>query len=144
MRHDEQEIREVHSTWISAVNTGDLGRLLTLMAHDVVFLNPGLAPFGQDVFSANLSAAHQQALIHCDSELEEVVIVGEVAYTRSRDALSVTPRSGGEAEKLAGHRITRKQPDGRWLLARDAHTLSPVDESKSPNKITGVAEKLNA
>ena len=33
-----------------------------------------------------------------------------------------------EATQLAGHRITvyRKQPDGRWLLARDAHTLSPV------------------
>jgi hypothetical protein len=29
--------------------------------------------------------------------LEEVVIVGEVAYTRSRGALSATPRAGGEA-----------------------------------------------
>ncbi len=30
--------------------------------------------------------------------------------------------------ELAGHRITiyRKQADGLWLLARDAHTLSPV------------------
>jgi ketosteroid isomerase-like protein len=30
--------------------------------------------------------------------------------------------------QLAGHRITvyRKQDDNRWLLARDAHTLSPV------------------
>jgi ketosteroid isomerase-like protein len=29
--------------------------------------------------------------------------------------------------RLAGHRLTvyRKQLDGRWLLARDAHTLSP-------------------
>ena len=35
-----------------------------------------------------------------------------------------------EATRLAGHRITvyRKQPDGRWLLARDAHTLSPVEK----------------
>jgi ketosteroid isomerase-like protein len=42
--------------------------------------------------------------------------------------LSVAPRAGGQATELAGHRITiyRKQPDGRWLLARDAHTLSPV------------------
>jgi ketosteroid isomerase-like protein len=46
------------------------------------------------------------------------------------DALSVTPRAGGEATHLAGYRITvyRKQSDGRWLLARDAHTLSPVEE----------------
>jgi uncharacterized protein (TIGR02246 family) len=128
MRPDEREIHEVHSIWIDAVNAGDLARLLTMMADDVVFLNPGQAPFGRDGFSAAFSGAHQQMRIRCISELEEVVVVGEVAYTRSRDALSVTQRAGGEATQLAGHRITiyRKQPDGRWLLARDAHTLSPV------------------
>ena len=128
MGPDEQAIRQAHSTWIDAVNAGDLGRLLTLMADDSLFLNPGRAPCGRDGFSAVFPAAHQQARIHCVSELEDVVVVGEVAYTLSRDSLSVTPRSGGEAMQLAGHRITvyRKQPDGRWLLARDAHTLSPM------------------
>ena len=133
MGADDQAIRELHSTWIDAVNAGDLVRLLSLMADDAVFLNPGRAPFGRDGFSPGFSAAHQQARIHCISELEDVVVVGEVAYTRSRDSLSVTPRAGGEAMQLAGHRITvyRKQPDGRWLLARDAHTLSPVATLRS-------------
>jgi len=133
MRPGERAIREIHSTWISAVNDGDLVRLLTLMADDVVFLNPGQAPSGRDGFSANFTAAHQQARISCSSELEEVVVIGEVAYTRSRDALSVTPRAGGEETQLAGHRITvyRRQPDGRWLLARDAHTMSPVEKPRS-------------
>ncbi len=128
MGPDERAIREVHSTWIDAVNAGDLVRLLGLMADDVVFLNPGQAPVGRDGFSPGFSAAHQRARIHCVSELEDVAVVGEVAYTLSRDSLSVTPRAGGEAVRLAGHRLTvyRKQPDGRWLLARDAHTLSPV------------------
>ncbi len=130
MEPDERKIREVHSTWIDAVNTGDLVRLLTLMADDVVFLNPGQAPLGRDEFSVNFPAAHEQFRIRCSSELEEVVVVGEVAYTRSRDALSVTPRAGGLATQLAGYRITvyREQPDGRWLLARDAHTLSPAEK----------------
>ena len=130
MRSDEQEIHEVHSTWIDAVNAGDLVRLRTLMADDVVFINPAQAPFGRDGFSAAFSAAHQRVRIRCISELEEIVVVGEVAYTRSRDALSVTQRAGGEATQFAGHRITvyRKQPDGRWLLARDVHTLSPVEK----------------
>ena len=58
----------------------------------------------------------------------EVVVVGEVAYTRSRDSLTVSPRADGEESRLAGDRMTiyRKQPDGRWLLARDANVLSPV------------------
>jgi uncharacterized protein (TIGR02246 family) len=133
MEPDERAIREVHSTWIDTVNAGDLVRLLTLMADDVVFLNPGRAPIGRDGFSPGFSAGHQKSQIHCVSELEEVVVVGEVAYTRARDSLSVTPRAGGEAVQLAGHRMTiyRKQRDGRWLLARDAHTLSPVEKLKS-------------
>jgi len=128
MGSDERAIRELHTTWIDAVNAGDLARLLTLMANDVVFLNPGRAPFGRDGFPVGFSAAHQQYRIRCTSELEEVVIAGEVAYTLCRDSLSLTSRAGGEAAKLAGNRITiyRKEPDGRWLLARDANTLSPV------------------
>jgi uncharacterized protein (TIGR02246 family) len=128
MESDERAVRAVHAAWIDAVNAGDLARLLTLMANDVVFLNPGRAPFGRDGFPVGFSAAHHQYRIHCTSELEDMVIVGEVAYTICRDSLSMTARAGGEATDLAGYRITiyRKEPDGRWLLARDAHTLSPV------------------
>ena len=128
MASDEQKIRTVHSIWIEAVNAGDLARLLTLIAEDVVFLTPGQAPFGRESFSSNFMAAHQQMRISCISELEEVVVVGEVGYTRSRDTLSVSPRAGGKAAQLAGHRLTvyRKQSDGRWLLSRDVHTLSAV------------------
>jgi uncharacterized protein (TIGR02246 family) len=130
---DERAIREVHSTWIGAVNAADLDCLLSLMSDDVVFLNPGKAPFGRDGFPAGFSAAHQRARINCISELENVEVVGQVAYTLSRDSLSVTPRATGEAMHLAGHRIAiyRKQSDGHWLLARDAHTLSPVAEPTS-------------
>jgi uncharacterized protein (TIGR02246 family) len=133
MGPDERAIHEVHSLWIDAVNAGDGVRLLRLMTDDAVFLNPGQAPVGRDGFSAGFSAAHQRARFRCISELEEVVVVGHVAYTRSRDALSTTSRAGGETRQLAGHRITiyRKQPDGRWLLARDAHTLTPVEKPGS-------------
>ncbi len=145
MASDEKEIREVHSTWIGAVNAGDLVRLLTLMTDDAVFVSPGEEPLGREVFSRKFTAAHQSVRLRCVSELQEVIVSGEAAYTRSRDSLSVTPRAGGEATHLAGYRVTlyRKQPDGRWLLARDAHTLSPVADSNpksaplsDPKKVT--------
>ncbi len=128
MTPDAQTISDLHDTWIAAVNSGDLPRLLTLLADDAVFFSPGQAPFGRDFFSATFSAAHQKLRIECLSTLEEIVVAGPVAYTRSRDTLTVTPHAGGAATHLAGHRLTiyRQQPDARWLLARDAHTLTPV------------------
>src|SRR4051812_15637648 len=101
MGSDERAVRDAHSAWIDAVNAGDLARLLASMTDDVVFINPGLAPFGRDEFPPGFTAAHRQAQVRCVSELEDVVVVGEVAYARSRDSLSVTPRSGGgEATQL--------------------------------------------
>ena len=52
MGSDEQALRELHATWIEAVNAGDLARLLGLMAEDVVLLNPGQAPVGREGFPA--------------------------------------------------------------------------------------------
>ena len=125
MKPDEQEIRRVHSIWIAAVNAGDLERLLTLVEQDVVFLTPGHPPSGRQNFSSNFIAAHQQMQIDWSSDLEEVSIFGEIAYTRSRDTLSMVPRAGGKPAQLGGHRMTvyRKQGDGRWLLSPDIHTL---------------------
>ena len=126
MHNDEREIRRVHSLWINAVNAGDLDHLRSSVGDDVVFLAPNQAPLGREGFSSHYTAALQQLQVCCTSELEEVVVVGEIAYTRSRDELSVTPRSGGETAHFAGYRVTiyRKQQDGRWLLSRDIHTLS--------------------
>lgn len=133
MSPEEQNIRQVHSTWIRAVNAGDVARLLTLMTDDVVFLSPGQAPTGREAFPAGFSTAHQKFQVHCVSEVERVAVVGDVAYTTCRDSLSITPRGAGETTELAGHRMTiyRKQPDGRWLLAADAHTLTPVENPGS-------------
>jgi len=132
MGPQERAVHDTHTAWIDAVNTGDLVRLLGLMTQDAVLLNPGQEPMGRDGFSSNFASAHERLRIVCSSLLEDVVVVDEVAYAWSRDALSVTPRAGGVAVALAGHRLTvyRKQSDGRWLLARDAHTLSPVEESE--------------
>lgn len=127
MGHDERKIREVHTTWIEAVNVGDLRRLLTLITDDLVLLNPGEEPLGRAGFIEKFSSAQQQFRINCTSDLEEVLISGDAAFTRSRDSLSVAPRGSSDVTQLAGYRLTvyRKQSDGRWLLARDAHTLSP-------------------
>lgn len=127
MGPDEQAIRAIHAGWIEAVNAGDLDRLLSLMTDDTLFITPWGEPVGRDGFPEGFSAGHGQSQIRCVSNLEEVVVAGDIAHTLARDTLSVTPKTGGETAELAGHRLTiyRKQPDGRWLLSRDIHTLTP-------------------
>lgn len=128
MHPDESAIRALHDTWMDAVNAGDLARLLPLMADDVVFLSPGQPPTGRDHFEQVFSGGHRQFELRCVSELQEVVVAGAVAHSYAKDSLSLLPRGGGERLELAGYRLTvyRKQADGRWLLARDAHTLVPA------------------
>ena len=130
MGKDERAIREAQSAWFDATANGDLTRLLTLMAEDVVFLTPGRAPFGRDEFATTFSVGLQQVInrISCGGEFEEVVVVGEVAYTRGHLSISVTSLAGGQAKRLAGYSLSvfRKRPDGTWVLARDANLLSPV------------------
>lgn len=127
MSTDEQALRELHVTWMDAVNAGDVARLLPLMTDDVVLMGPGQAPIGRDGFQAGFLGGHQQFELRCVSEQQEIVVAGDLAYTRCRDSLFLKPRAGGASTTLAGYRITiyRRQPDGRWLLARDAHTLAP-------------------
>ena len=41
MENDEQEIRQLVSTWMAASKAGDVETVLSLMSDDVVFLVPG-------------------------------------------------------------------------------------------------------
>jgi uncharacterized protein (TIGR02246 family) len=127
MNSDDQAIRALHATWIDAVNAGDLAKLLGWMTDDCVLLGPGQPPLGREGFPAVFTSGHAQGRLRCTSELQEVAVIGDIAYTRSHDTVSVEPPTGAPVH-LAGDRLTiyRRHPDGRWLLARSAHTLIVV------------------
>ena len=48
---DEQQIRELVATWMSATQSGDITTVLSLMTYDVVFLVAGQPPFGKQQFA---------------------------------------------------------------------------------------------
>ena len=125
-----QEVRATHAAWIAAVNAGELAQLMSLMSDDVVLINPDQPPIGREAFPALFAGAHRQFELHCSSDPLSITVAGDVAYTCARDELRLTPRAGGASVQLAGHRLTvyRRDADGRWRLARDAHTLAPVPD----------------
>ena len=55
--------------------------------------------------------------------IEELAIHGKCAYLRGAYDLSITQPNTPTSIKRSGHTLTilRKEPDGRWRLARDAN-----------------------
>ena len=128
MSSDEQQIRELVSTWMSATRIGDMATVLSLMTDDVVFLVAGQEPFGKEQFAAAMKpqASGSMPLIDGRSEIQEVRISGDHAYLWSKLTVSVTPPNGTTVHR-AGHTLSvLRKTAGRWQLARDANLLSPV------------------
>jgi uncharacterized protein (TIGR02246 family) len=121
---DEQAIRELVETWMRASREGDTATVLSLMTEDVVFMTPGREPFGKDAFAAAADRM-TNATIDGRAAIVELQVLGDWAYVRNHLDITVTP-PGGAAVRRSGYTLTilRRQPDGRWLLARDANLVS--------------------
>jgi uncharacterized protein (TIGR02246 family) len=133
MQSDEQQIRDLFTEWHKAAAEGDLSKLIPLMAEDVVFLLPGQPPMrGRDSFAATFRAGLEHIRIQSTGKIEELRVAGEFAYMWSYLEVTVTPVQGGSPMRRSGYTLTlfRKEPDGRWVLFRDANMLTP-EGSKS-------------
>src|SRR5205823_14249226 len=97
------------------------------MADDVVFMVPGREPFGKDVFAAGAESMKGMRM-EGTSDIRELKVLGDWAYLRNSITVTMTP-PGGAPVKRAGYTLTvlRKEPDGRWVLARDANLLAKVE-----------------
>jgi len=127
---DEQQIRELVDTWMSATRQGDVAAVLNLMTDDVVFLVAGQQPFGKREFAAAMrppAEAGPRPQIDGRSDIQEIVVSGDFAYLRTKLTVEITPAGSGESTKRAGHTLTvLRREHGRWLLARDANLLMPI------------------
>ena len=125
MKKDEQAIRELVQSWLAATEKGDLPAVLNLMADDVVFMVPGLEPFGKETFAAS---ARNMKSIRFDgkSEIQEIMVLGDWAWMRNRLEMTMTSHDGQQTRR-SGYALTilRKEPHGHWVIARDANLLMP-------------------
>jgi uncharacterized protein (TIGR02246 family) len=124
MSEDERAIRDLAATWIAASKAGDHETVLGLMTDDVVFMVPGAEPFGKEAFAA-ASKGMQGLRIEGSSDIVELEVLGNWAWLRSHLRVTLTP-PGGTPTARSGYTLTilRKEPDGKWRLARDANLLA--------------------
>lgn len=129
MSSDEQQIRDLVSTWLSATKYGDTETVLDLMTDDIVFLVPGRPPMRKDDFASAARAQAGQSAMNIDgvSEIQEIQILGDWAFMWTKLRVTATPADGSAPIERAGHTMSvLKKQDGRWLLARDANLLAMV------------------
>ena len=124
MTTDEQAIRTVIETWLTASAAGDLPTVLNLMADDVVFLVAGQKPFGKAEFAERFQKIGNVRM-EAHSEIREIQIAGPWAWCRSDLSLAITP-AGGKPIRRSGPvlSILRKKPDGNWVFVRDANLVT--------------------
>ncbi|MDQ7977797.1 SgcJ/EcaC family oxidoreductase [Paraburkholderia sp. SARCC-3016] len=124
MNEDERAIRNLVDSWLAATRAGDLATLSSLIADDAVFMVCGEKPFGKAAFMAemdNLKPAHFEAT----SNIEELQILGDWAFLRNCLDVTMTLPGNTQSARRAGYTLTilRKEPDGKWRLARDANLM---------------------
>ena len=124
MKRDEQAIRELVETWMAASKSGDIQTVLSLMADDVVFMVPGQEPFGKEAFAATAEKM-KNVRIDGSSDIQEVKSYGNWAWMRNHLQITITPPDG-KTVRRSGYTLTilRKNPDGNWVIVRDANLLT--------------------
>lgn len=127
MNTDEQAIRDLIGRWIEATREGDVEQVLALMAPDAVFLTPGAAPMqGKEAFANSMRGALGDNSFEAVSEIDEITVSGDMAYSRTRLTVTITSKHGKLPVQRTGHTLSilRKGADGKWLLTRDANMLA--------------------
>jgi ketosteroid isomerase-like protein len=57
------------------------------------------------------------------TEIDEIEVIDGWTWMRTRINVTMTPPTGEPNQRWRTLTILRKEPDGRWVLARDANLL---------------------
>ena len=124
VQSDEEAIRQLVQSWMAATKAGDLSKVLSLMADDVIFMVPGRQPFGKEAFIAS-SQNMEDVRFEGRSEPQEIRVLGDWAWIRNYLEVTITPPQGKPLVR-SGCTLTilQKNSAGNWVIARDANLLS--------------------
>ena len=132
MTDDQKAIEKLFEDWIRATTVGDLELARSCIADDAVFLVPGAGEMDKESFAhaaAGESPEESAYEYDLDSKMREAQVFGDHAYLWIDSTLRFTPKSGGPTTTMAGHSLSvLEKREGRWLIVRDANTLTKVAE----------------
>lgn len=128
---DAEAITAVFAEFDAAVAAGDLDRILTWYADDVVSMPPDMpARVGIDAMRASMQENMDQFTFELTSQVEEVEVAGDMAVALVSWSETLTPKAEGDVMDMQGKWIVvfKRQADGSWKCWREMwSTYEPAE-----------------
>ena len=120
---DQAAIRATDSAFVTAAGAGDAAGLAALYLTDASLMPPNAATIqGRAAIQKQWGAIVDAYQVNLTLTTDEVEGHGDLAYSRGRYAIDLTPKAQGPAPAHDEGKflvIFRRQPDGTWRLAVD-------------------------
>ncbi len=118
---DVANIRTNISDFVSAWNKADNATLESMIAEDIVLMQPeGPLLEGRDVILQSMAAAYDIEMMQQSATIDEVIALGDHAYARGSWRTDPTPAAAADAAALNGKWsvLYERQPTGTWQMSR--------------------------
>jgi len=126
---DKAAIMDRFDRWTAAFNAGDAAGVCDLFAPDLIYSLPEVVNGTQKTMCDNLAKITSRSDIKLQykrPDVHEIIVSGDIAVVRLTWTLTVEAKGETETTTEEGIDIFRRQPDGRWSIARFiAFTTSP-------------------
>jgi steroid delta-isomerase len=126
---DEAAIRDRFAKWTEAFNAKDAAGVCDLFAPDLVYSLPEVVNGDQAKLCGNLADLFKRSdlkLHYALPDIHEMIVSGDIAVVRLKWTLTAEANGKKDTTTEEGIDIFRRQPDGRWSIARFiAFTTSP-------------------
>ena len=116
---DEQQIAQAIAEFVAAYNAGDADRIASYYADDLVKLRAGAPAEAKDDTVRRVKDVLARFQGHLDVKNDEITVAGNMAFTRGRLLITLTPREGGAPQTIERRylEVWRKEA-GRWRVIR--------------------------
>jgi uncharacterized protein (TIGR02246 family) len=119
---DEEKIRRAVDEFIEAYRAGDLDRAGAIFADDLVDMSAGgptrTGAAAKEHFLSRVAKVHAKFKPSLAINIEEIRVVGNLAYQRGDFLVTREPKDGGKASYIRQRylELWRREPDGNWKI----------------------------
>lgn len=129
-------IAEYRRAYLEAIKAGDISRIETLLADDIVSMPPNdTTLYGREEARAWWEEYFQYfRLISIVEPERDVTVIGDWAVERTAHMITIAPKIGGTSIRDEGRMfaIWKRQADGSWKVSQEIwNSIKPVGAGTS-------------